>query len=263
MSINKIEIVNKNTDRYIRETRSFAYENKYELLEQKLKNLLEEIQTFEELIYLLKQNLTPYEMNLIVSEGNKIRLCNKKGENFLFFINSHKIQMIDNLQQNYFKKNNDLNQNLLFTSQTYDVYKLFFEKGINPNQEDKKGRFPVYNLLMERKSSHFDTVFQLFIDNGFDVNKKNKRGFSFFDYINHRYCQNEATSILWDLRNIIVNNRMQLPEKTIELLMNKFSEVKKHNFSIDVPLLPYCESIILKKNITSIEKKEIDVKKRL
>lgn len=250
-------------DKYIKETRTFAYENKYEFLDQKLKNLLKEIQAFEQFIYLLKQNLTPYEINLIVSEGDKIRLCNKKGENFLFFINSHKIQMIDNLQQNYFKKNNHLNQNLLFTSQNYDVYKLFFEKGVNPNQEDKKGRFPAYNLLMERESSQFENVFQLFIDNGFDVNKKNKRGFSFFDYINHRYCKNEATNILWSLRNIIVNNRMELPEKTIELLMNKFKEVKKYNSSIDNPLLPYCESIILKKSMTSIATKEINVKKRI
>lgn len=250
-------------DKYIKETRTFAYENKYELLDQKLKNLLKEIQAFEQFIYLLKQNLTPYEINLIVSEGDKIRLCNEKGENFLFFINSHKIQMIDNLQQNYFKKNNHLNQNLLFTSQNYDVYKLFFEKGVNPNQEDKKGRFPAYNLLMERESSQFENVFQLFIDNGFDVNKKNKRGFSFFDYINHRYCKNEATNILWSLRNIIVNNRMELPEKTIELLMNKFKEVKKYNSSIDNPLLPYCESIILKKSMTSIATKEINVKKRI
>lgn len=249
--------------KYIKETRTFAYENKYEFLDQKLKNLLKEIQTFEQFIYLLKQNLTPYEINLIVSEGDKIRLCNKKGENFLFFINSHKIQMIDNLQQNYFKKNNHLNQNLLFTSQNYDVYKLFFEKGVNPNQEDKKGRFPAYNLLMERESSQFENVFQLFIDNGFDVNKKNKRGFSFFDYINHRYCKNEATNILWSLRNIIVNNRMELPEKTIELLINKFKEVKKYNSSIDNPLLPYCESIILKKSMTSMAKKEINVKKRI
>lgn len=171
--------------------------------------------------------------------------------------------MIDNLQQNYFKKNNHLNQNLLFTSQNYDVYKLFFEKGVNPNQEDKKGRFPAYNLLMERESSQFENVFQLFIDNGFDVNKKNKRGFSFFDYINHRYCKNEATNILWSLRNIIVNNRMELPEKTIELLINKFKEVKKYNSSIDNPLLPYCESIILKKSMTSMAKKEINVKKRI
>lgn len=248
---------------YIQTTRELVYSKKDIELEQRLIKVLNNINDFSELIELIKGNLSIKELNLIINENDKIRLLNKKGENFLFFIQTHKIVDLENVPEEMFRKNNSLGQNLLFCQHSLNTFKILFEQKLDPNQEDKKGYFPIFNVLKYSKSIEFEEIINLFDIYGFDFNKKNKNNLNFLEFIVHRYDNHESVRLAFLLKNFIIRKELEIPPVLNDLLLKKFIEINKYSNVVN-PLFSYCERNIIKNNLTSdLLLLDTNIKKRI